>query len=100
MNLGTVGFLMNDWRLDRLAERIEAAKAIRVAPLEMTARTVGGDTFTHAAINEVSLLRETRQTANLSTFEGRRPSSSTGRWSKSFPSRLSARQSTKLSGAK
>jgi NAD+ kinase len=65
MNRGTVGFLMNDWRLDRLAERIEGAKAIRVAPLEMTARTVGGETFTHAAINEVSLLRETRQTAKI-----------------------------------
>ena len=65
MNRGTVGFLMNDWRLDRLAERIESAKAIRVAPLEMTARTVGGESFTHAAINEVSLLRETRQTAKI-----------------------------------
>lgn len=65
MNRGTVGFLMNDWRLDRLAERIEAAKPIRIAPLEMTARTVSGSTFTHAAINEVSLLRETRQTAKI-----------------------------------
>ena len=65
MNRGTVGFLMNDWRLDCLAERIEAAKAIRVAPLEMTARTVKGETFIHAAINEVSLLRETRQTAKI-----------------------------------
>jgi NAD+ kinase len=65
MNRGTVGFLMNEWRLDRLAERIEGAKAIRVAPLQMTARTVSGETFTHAAINEVSLLRETRQTAKI-----------------------------------
>jgi NAD+ kinase len=65
MNRGTVGFLMNDWRLDRLAERIAGAKAITVAPLEMTARTVGGEVLTHAAINEVSLLRETRQTAKI-----------------------------------
>jgi NAD+ kinase len=65
MNRGTVGFLMNDWRLDQLAERIAGAKAIRVAPLEMRARTLGGDTFAHAAINEVSLLRETRQTAKI-----------------------------------
>lgn len=65
MNRGTVGFLMNDWRLDLLAERIAGAKAIRVAPLEMKARTVSGETFTHAAINEVSLLRETRQTAKI-----------------------------------
>jgi NAD+ kinase len=65
MNRGTVGFLMNEWRLEGLAERIAAAKAIRVAPLEMRATTVSGDTFIHAAINEVSLLRETRQTAKI-----------------------------------
>jgi NAD+ kinase len=65
MNRGTFGFLMNEWRIDALAERIAGAKAIRVAPLEMVATTVGGETHTHAAINEVSLLRETRQTAKV-----------------------------------
>jgi NAD+ kinase len=65
MNRGTVGFLMNDWRLDRLAERIDAAKAIRVAPLRMEATCVSGEVHRHAAINEVSLLRETRQTAKI-----------------------------------
>ena len=65
MNRGTVGFLMNDWRIDALPERIAGAKPIRVAPLEMRATTVGGETFTYAAINEVSLLRETRQTAKI-----------------------------------
>ena len=65
MNRGTVGFLMNEWRLDGLAERIEKAKAIRVAPLEMRATTVTGETLVHAAINEISLLRETRQTAKI-----------------------------------
>src|SRR3982750_183866 len=65
MNRGTVGFLMNDWRLDCLAERPAGAKAIRVAPLEMRATTVKGETLVYAAINEVSLLRETRQTAKI-----------------------------------
>jgi NAD+ kinase len=65
MNRGTVGFLMNEWRIDQLAARIAAAKRIIVTPLEMTATTVSGDVFRHAAINEVSLLRETRQTAKL-----------------------------------
>jgi NAD+ kinase len=63
MNRGTVGFLMNEWRTDNLVERLHRAKAISVAPLEMTARTVSGDEIRHHAINEVSLLRETRQTA-------------------------------------
>jgi NAD+ kinase len=65
MNRGTVGFLMNEWRLDRLAERISCAKAIRVAPLQMQATTLSGEVRRHAAINEVSLLRETRQTAKI-----------------------------------
>jgi NAD+ kinase len=63
MNRGTVGFLMNDWRLDGLRERVNGAKAFSVAPLKMEAVTVAGEHFTKPAINEVSLLRETRQTA-------------------------------------
>ncbi len=65
MNRGTFGFLMNEWRLDNLHERISGAKHIRVAPLMMEATTIRGETWTHAAINEVSLLRETRQTAKI-----------------------------------
>jgi NAD+ kinase len=65
MNRGTVGFLMNEWRIDGLAERIAAAKAVRVAPLTMRAETIHGDEWTHAAINEVSLLRETRMAAKI-----------------------------------
>jgi NAD+ kinase len=65
MNLGTVGFLMNEWRLDGLDARIARTKPFRVSPLTMTATTVGGHTRVLPAINEVSLLRETRQTAKL-----------------------------------
>ena len=65
MNRGTVGFLMNEWRIDQLAARIAAAKRIAVTPLDMIATTMRGEVLRHAAINEVSLLRETRQTAKL-----------------------------------
>ena len=65
MNRGTFGFLMNEWRLDRLYERISSAKHIRVAPLVMAATNIRGECRTHPAINEVSLLRETRQTAKI-----------------------------------
>jgi NAD+ kinase len=72
MNLGTVGFLMNDWRPDRLFQRITEAKRIQVSPLRMQAETVQGQIVTTAALNEVSLLRETRQTARLEvTVDGR-----------------------------
>ncbi len=65
MNRGTVGFLMNEWRLDQLAGRLDLAKRIRVAPLAVTATCLSGEVLRHAAINEVSLLRETRQTAKI-----------------------------------
>jgi NAD+ kinase len=63
MNRGTVGFLMNEWRIDGLIERLGRAKAFSVSPLEMKAVTVDGEIVVHHAMNEVSLLRETRETA-------------------------------------
>jgi len=65
MNLGTVGFLMNEWRMDELDRRLGRAKPFRVSPLTMTATTMDGEQRVLPAINEVSLLRETRQTAKL-----------------------------------
>lgn len=66
VNWGTVGFLMNKAKSSRpIAERISRARPIAVAPLAMTATTGSGAEETFFAINEVSLLRETRQTAKL-----------------------------------
>ena len=65
MNLGTVGFMMNEWRLEQLDERIEASKSFTVSPLRMRAETIDGEIVLSPAINEISLLRETRQTAKL-----------------------------------
>ena len=65
MNLGTVGFLMNDWHSEGLGERVRKAKHIRVTPLMMTVTCLNGETRRHSAINEISLLRETRQTAKI-----------------------------------
>ena len=65
MNLGTVGFLMNEWRHHGLDERLERARPTRVVPLAMTATGADGRSHALPAINEVSLLRETRQTAKL-----------------------------------
>jgi NAD+ kinase len=63
MNLGTVGFLMNEYRPELLEDRLARAKTVKVAPLRMEAITVEGEKVAIPAINEVSLLRETRQTA-------------------------------------
>ncbi|MDP7325503.1 MAG: NAD kinase [Qipengyuania citrea] len=66
LNLGTVGFLMNRNRNpETLIKRIGKAKPHHIAPLRMQAETQDGAVHTFCAINEVSLLRETRQTAKL-----------------------------------
>ncbi len=66
MNCGSVGFLLNEFREDRLTERLSAAQRVTLHPLRMTAVTVDGKEHQALAINEVSLLRETRQAAKLS----------------------------------
>ncbi|MFM8819507.1 MAG: NAD kinase [Phenylobacterium sp.] len=65
MNMGSVGFLMNDYSAESLPERIEAAERAEIHPLVMSAIDTKGQSFTAMAINEVSLLRQTRQTAKL-----------------------------------
>src|SRR4051812_46373662 len=65
MNRGSVGFLMNDYSEYGLIERIAAAERAIIYPLRMTATDVEGKTHVALAINEVSLLRQTRQAAKL-----------------------------------
>jgi NAD+ kinase len=65
MNRGSVGFLMNEYSEDDLLERIDAAERAVIHPLEMIALDARGETHHALAINEVSLLRQTRQTAKL-----------------------------------
>lgn len=65
MNRGTVGFLMNDYRDDDIPARIARSRAVVLHPLRMAARCVDGGSAEALAVNEVSLLRETRQTAKL-----------------------------------
>jgi NAD+ kinase len=66
LNHGTVGFLMNKPKSSKsIVERVAKARHVAVRPLEMTAVTNSGTEHSYYAINEVSLLRETRQTAKL-----------------------------------
>ncbi len=72
MNLGSLGFLMNEFREENLIERLHAAEITELHPLRMTATDMHGKQFEGLAINEVSLLRSTRQTAKIRiTIDGR-----------------------------
>jgi len=65
LNFGSVGFLMNAVNDEPLMKRINASQSIDIAPLKMIATTSDNKVHTGIAINEVSLLRETRQAAKL-----------------------------------
>ncbi len=65
MNRGTVGFLMNAYREDALADRLAAAEHAVINPLRMRAAPRRGGVEEALAINEVSLLRMGPQAAKL-----------------------------------
>ncbi len=65
MNRGSIGFLLNIYGVERLCERVQTAISYILHPLEMSVTTLAGVKATALGINEVSLLRETRQAAKL-----------------------------------
>lgn len=71
MNCGTVGFLMNQCKEEHLQEHLAKAEKSVLRPLEMQVRTLDDKEHLAIAINEVSLLRETYQAANIKvTIDG------------------------------
>ncbi len=65
MNRGTIGFLMNEFRERDLPQRVDAAIAETIRPLEMHTVTEDGQKSMALAINEVSLFRQSYQAAKL-----------------------------------
>jgi NAD+ kinase len=65
MNRGTVGFLMNEFSEADLAGRLQRAEPVHIRPLVSRCETLAGGTVIERAFNEVSLLRQTAQTARL-----------------------------------
>ncbi len=65
MHRGTVGFLMNEFNLHGLKERLATAATTVIHPLVMRATDIHGKVHIHHAINEVALFRQTHQAARL-----------------------------------
>jgi NAD+ kinase len=72
LNLGSVGFLMNEYREEDLPARLAAAEKVQIHPLKMQAHGADG-MVTARAFNEVSLLRQTRQAAKIRILVDGRP---------------------------
>jgi NAD+ kinase len=65
MNLGTVGFLLNEYDVDHLEERLAQGVSTPLHPLRMRVTCSNGKVEHGLGINEVSLFRETRQAASI-----------------------------------
>jgi len=71
INRGTFGFLMNKFKTYDVERSISKAKLVSISPLEMKVITKTGKTHSNIAINEVSLLRQTKQAASLQIVCGK-----------------------------
>ena len=71
MNRGTSGFLMNKFKLQDIYKKIFRAKPVSISPLEMKVTTKDNKKIVAIAVNEVSLLRQSKQTASLQILNGK-----------------------------
>ena len=65
INSGNYGFLMNKFNFFKTLNNLSKAKRITICPLEMKVRNKDNKVKKSIAINEVSILRQSRQAANL-----------------------------------
>ena len=72
INSGNYGFLMNKFSQKNILNNLKKAKLISISPLEMRVVNKIGLLKTSVAINEVSILRQSRQAANLSIKNGKK----------------------------
>jgi NAD+ kinase len=70
MNRGSFGFLMNKFKLKNIDKYIKKSKLVSISPLEAIIKTKKNKKISVFAINEVSLFRQSRQTANLQILNG------------------------------
>ncbi len=70
INSGNYGFLMNKFSLKNIIKNLSKAKMISISPLEMTVTNSSNLKKKYIAINEVSILRQSRQAASLSISQG------------------------------
>ena len=70
INSGNYGFLMNKFSSKNIIKNLSTANMITISPLEMTVKNKSNQTKKTLAINEVSILRQSRQAASLSIKYG------------------------------
>ena len=72
INRGTYGFLMNKFKSYDINKIVSSTNFTTISPLEMKVITKNNKKFSAIAINEVSLLRQSKQTASLNITIGKK----------------------------
>ncbi len=72
INSGNYGFLMNKFSSKNIIKNLSKANMVSISPLEMIVKNKNNQTKKSLAINEVSVLRQSRQAASLSIKQGSR----------------------------
>ena len=72
INSGNYGFLMNKFSSKKIIKNLSKANIVTISPLEMIVRSKNNQVKKSLAINEVSILRQSRQAASLSIKHGSR----------------------------
>ena len=70
INSGNYGFLMNKFSKKNILKNITSSKLVKINPLKMSVINKQNRTKNHIAINEVSILRQSRQAASLKISNG------------------------------
>tara|TARA_B110000967_G_scaffold209643_1_gene266797 strand:- start:1308 stop:2078 length:771 start_codon:yes stop_codon:yes gene_type:complete len=73
INSGNYGFLMNKFSSKNVIKNLSKTNLITISPLEMTVKNKNNQTIKSLAINEVSVLRQSRQAATLSITSNSQP---------------------------
>ena len=72
INAGSYGFLMNKFSTKNTIRNLSKARQVTISPLEMTVKNNKNMIKKHIAINEVSILRQSRQAASISILNGKK----------------------------
>ena len=72
VNSGYYGFLMNRFSNKNFLKNLTTAKLIQIHPLQMVVRTKNNQLKKSIAINEVSILRQSRQAASVKIYNGKK----------------------------
>ncbi len=72
INSGNYGFLMNKFSPKNIIKNLSKANVVSISPLEMIVKNKNNQIKKSIAINEVSILRQSRQAASISIKQGSR----------------------------